>query len=281
MKYLSKILILFVFVLCFIKCTANNNSIKFSLQQRDPESNKTIITNKYINPSKTAIIVIDMWNGHRCISAEKRVTEMAPVMNNVLKIARQKGMFVINAPSGCMDFYKDTPQRRLAQDAPFVKAPVEFKWNYFNPDREGHLDSTLEKAGCSCDTPEPCPRRTKSRAFYKQNEAIEIAEEDAISDNGQEIYDLLQQRGIEDVIIMGVHTNVCVLGRPFGIRQMVYLGKNVILCRDLTDSYQRNPGKHFEGLSKIIEHIEKYWCPTITSDQITNSVPFRFKNNNL
>jgi nicotinamidase-related amidase len=87
---------------------------------------------------------------------------------------------------------------------------------------------------------------------------IEIADQDAVSADGQEVYNLLQQRGIDNVIVMGVHTNRCVLGRPFGIRQMVYLGKNVVLFRDLTDSYHRDPGAHFDGLQKIIAHIEHY-----------------------
>jgi hypothetical protein len=30
---------------------------------------------------------------------------------------------------------------------------------------------------------------------------------------------LLEGRGIQDVVIMGVHANRCVLGRPYGIRQ--------------------------------------------------------------
>jgi hypothetical protein len=76
---------------------------------------------------------------------------------------------------------------------------------------------------------------------------------------------------------MGVHTNVCVLGRPFGIRQMVYLGQDVTLCRDLTDSYHRDPGKHFEGLKRIIRHIEDKWCPTMTSESITGDRPFQFE----
>ena len=66
------------------------------------------------------------------------------------------------------------------------------------------------------------------------------------------------------------------LGRPFGIRQMVYVGKNVVLCRDLTDSHHRDPVKHFQGLDKIIAHVERYWCPTITSDSITGQKPFVF-----
>ena len=46
----------------------------------------------------------------------------------------------------------------------------------------------------------------------------------------------MRQRGIENVIVMGVHTNMCVLGRPFAIRQMVYQGQNVVLMRDMTDT---------------------------------------------
>ena len=86
---------------------------------------------------------------------------------------------------------------------------------------------------------------------------------------------------IENVIVMGVHTNLCVLDRPFAIRQMVYQGKNVVLMRDLTDSMY-NPKRppyvdHFTGTDLIIEHIEKYWCPTITSSDIIGGKPFKFK----
>jgi len=276
MKYPLRALLTLVFILSIVNCSPDKqNNISISLQSRNPETNKVIIKNEKINPAETAIIIVDMWNDHHCLSAAERVTEMAPAMNEVLKSARKMGIFIIHSPSDCMDFYKDTPQRRRAIDASFVKTSVEFKWNNFNPDREGYLEPTLEKAGCSCDTPEPC--RPDFKAWEREIKILEIMPEDAVSDNGQEVYNLLEQRGIDNVIIMGVHTNRCVLGRPFGIRQMAYLGKNVILCRDLTDSYHRDPGKHFEGLARIIEHVEKYWCPIITSDQLTGGKPFRFK----
>ena len=227
------------------------------------------------DPTETAIVIVDMWDDHHCVSASRRVTEMAPFMNRVVNEARKKGVLVIHAPSDCMDFYKDTPQRRRAQDAPFAKAPVEFKWNKHNPAREGPLPDEVADEGCSCDTSEPCgPDR---KAWTRQIDTIDIAPGDAVSDDGQEIYNLLEHRGIKNVIVMGVHTNVCVLGRPFGIRQLVYLGKNVLLCRDLTDPYHRAPGRHFRGIDHIVEHIEKYWCPTITSTSLTGRPAFRFK----
>lgn len=226
-------------------------------------------------PAKTAIIVIDMWDDHHCRSAAQRVEEMAPAMDRALEAARRRGVFVIHSPSDCTDWYKDTPQWRRAREAPFAPAPVTFQWNHFNPEHEGSLEEKLEQGGCSCDTPEPCS--SSFRAWKCQNKAIAIGAEDAISADGQEIYNLLAAHGVEKVIVMGVHTNRCVLGRPFGIRQMVYAGKDVVLCRDLTDSYHRDPGRHFEGLGRIIEHIERYWSPTLTSESITGSPPFRFR----
>lgn len=129
---------------------------------------------------------------------------------------------------------------------------------------------------CSCDAATPCCSLEPPHPWTRQVEAIEIAEPDAISDDGQEIFNLLNQHAIDLVIEMGVHANRCILGRPFGIRQMVYLGWPVLLCRDLTDSYHREPGGHWAGNRRIIEHIERYWCATVTSDQLCGGKSFRF-----
>ena len=103
----------------------------------------------------------------------------------------------------------------------------------------------------------------------------------AIGDSGIEVWNLLEEHGIEHVMLVGVHTNMCVLGRPFGLRQLAKNGKNVVLVRDLTDTMY-NPKmppmvSHFEGTRLIVEHIEKYVCPTITSDQLLGGKEFRFK----
>jgi hypothetical protein len=63
---------------------------------------------------------------------------------------------------------------------------------------------------------------------------------------------------------------------------MANLGKNVAFVRDLTDTMY-NPEKkpnvsHFEGTDLVIEHVEKYWCPSFTSTDITGRAPFRFKD---
>jgi hypothetical protein len=102
---------------------------------------------------------------------------------------------------------------------------------------------------------------------------IEVAPEDAMSDDGREVFNLLEHGGIENVVVMGVHTNVCVLRRPYGIRQLVYLGKKPLLCRDLTDSFHRDPRGHFCGTELVVAYIERHWCPTVTSDQLAGGTP--------
>ena len=242
----------------------------------------------YWKPEQTAIIVCDMWDDHTCKQAAKRVAEMAPAMNETLKAAREKGVFIIHAPSGRMNFYAGTPQRQRAIEAPFAEAPLDFKWKYWNDEKEGAPLPFVRAGGCGCkvnckgwEPDETGLRHWKGEKipWTRQIKTIEIADEDAISDNGQEIFNLLEARGIDKVVLMGVHTNLCVCGRPFGLRQMVYQGKNVVLCRDLTDSlFQQNdpPISHFRGTDLVVEHIEKKICPTITSTTFTGKPAFRF-----
>ncbi len=192
---------------------------------------------------------------------------------------------MIHAPSTTVKFYADTPERKRALNAPFVKpsAPLSTteRWGtaWCWPDSKRESDLPIDDSDMGCDCPVKCTIRD---AWTRQISTIEIASADAITDNGQETINLLAERGIDNVILAGVHLNMCVLGRPFGIRQMVHQGKNVALMRDMTDTMY-NPEKspkvnHFEGTDLVIEHVEKYWCPSFTSSDITGRPPFHFKD---
>jgi len=90
----------------------------------------------------------------------------------------------------------------------------------------------------------------------------------------------MRQHGVENVIMMGVHTNICVLKRPYGIKAFLNRGLRVALMRDMTDSLY-NPKMpphvdHFTGTDLVVEFVEKYWCPSLTSDQILGGESFRF-----
>ena len=236
--------------------------------------------------TQTAVIIVDMWDDHWCPNAAKRVTEMAKPMNKVIKLAREKGMLIIHAPSSTVDFYKGTLARKRSINAPSASPPKplskDVRWgtNWCWPDKFRETELPIDDSDMGCDCEKEFPIR---EAWTRQIEAIEIDDEsDAITDNGQEAYNLLVEHKIENVILMGVHLNMCVLGRPVGIRQMVNIGKNVVLMRDMTDTMY-NPKKrpfvnHFEGTDLVVKHIEKFWCPSITSTSITGEEQFFFKN---
>jgi nicotinamidase-related amidase len=236
------------------------------------------------DPTKTAVVVVDMWDDHWCKGAAARVVEMAPAMNKVVAEARKQGMFVIHAPSTCMEFYKDTPQRKRAIEAKFVKTPVALatkeRWGtaWCWPDEATEPALPIDDSDMGCDCKEKCKIHDP---WKRQIATIEIADEDAITDNGQETYNLLAERKIDNVVMMGVHLNMCVLGRPFAIRQLTKLGKNVVLVRDMTDtmynSQMRPKVDHFTGTDLVVGHVERHFCPSITSVDIVGGKPFRFK----
>ncbi len=230
-----------------------------------------------LDRGEAAVIICDMWDAHHCVSAARRAAEMAPRMNAVVAALRDAGSFIVHAPGDCMEFYAGTRGRARATQAPTARTAVPIDWNDWSHDADAGLPATLTDPGpCSCETGEPCGNGEPPYPWSRQTPLIEITADDAISDDGQEIFNLLEERRIEDVIVMGVHTNICVLARAYGIRQLVYLGKRPVLCRDLTDSFHRDPQGQVWGTEQVVAHIERRWCPCVTSDQLVGGAPFRF-----
>jgi nicotinamidase-related amidase len=273
--------------LCFAHFVQKKNGvqvIKISIQIRVPSGtnkDKTVIVNEEQkwNPSETAIIICDMWNQHWCKGATSRVAEMAPAINNVITIARRNGVLIVHAPSECMDFYKDYPGRKLAMKYKLDSS----RKSLINDDdliSEKNAVWPIDQSDGGCDDIPTCKER---HAWAHEIDLIKIKDNDVISDSGDEIGALFLEKGIKNVILMGVHTNMCVIGRTFGLRNMKRLGMNVVLMRDLTDvmynSRKRPNVPHFKGTVLVTNYIETYVCPTILSSDFTGAQPFRFAGN--
>jgi nicotinamidase-related amidase len=246
------------------------------------------------DPKATAIIVCDMWDVHHCLNAVRRGTEMAPTMDRVLKTARDRGAVIIHAPSDCIPNYKDHPARKHAIETPRSKTlPAEIgKWCYKIPPEEKGVYPIDQSDGGEDDDPAEhkdwaaklaAMGRNPKLPWKSQTDLLTIdPATDYISASGEEVWSILEERKIKNIVLLGVHLNMCVLGRPFGLRQMAKNGRHVVLMRDMTDTMY-NPARpphvsHFAGTELMIEHVEKHVCPTITSDQILGGVPFRFKD---
>ena len=177
----------------------------------------------------------------------------------MVSAARSLGVMIIHAPSDTMKFYEGTPWR--AADAARAHGSVS------RADSGSLRARTRRGAQSSPSMTPPAAATIRSRRngpgpypWTRENPAIDIIGFDGVSDNGQEIYNFCKQEGITNIALMGVHTNICILNRSFGIRQMTQLGFQVVLVRDLTDSMYdprtRPFVSHARGTELVIEHIE-------------------------
>ncbi len=211
----------------------------------------------------TAILICDMWDKHWCAGATARVDALAKKMAPVIDRARARGILIIHAPSETMDFYKDDPHRRSILKVARVEPPANL------PLADPPLP--IDDSSGGCDT-----GGSFYKAWTRQHAALSIAGNDVISDDGREIYSLLREKGIGNLLIMGVHTNMCVMNRTFAIKQMTKWGIRCVLVRDLTDAMydpkDRPYVSHDRGTGLVIEHIEKYWCPSALSADLMRAM---------
>ena len=248
-------------------------------------------------PARTALILCDFWDSHHCANAVKRVNEMAPRMAEVVKKAREQGVLIIHAPSDCMKTYESHPARKRAQETPPAanlppKISEWLRWLNAEEEKAGYPIDASD--GGSDDTPEEDAAwkeelkrqgRDTAHPWRSEHPAVSIdAERDLISDNGVEVWSALEARGINQVLFAGVHTNMCVCGRPFGLRQLSKNGKNIVLLRDLTDTMY-NPAKkpfvsHYRGTELMLAHIEQRICPTTLSSEVFGGAAHAFGADN-
>ncbi len=225
--------------------------------------------------AQTAIIICDMWDAHTCTLSAQRVAAMAPRMNQVVSAARSLGVMIVHAPSDTMKFYERTPWRKRMQQAPLAPSATPILPRCAREPLEERAFPVDDAAG-GCDDPVPKAGTGPPYPWTREHPAIDVTGFDGVSESGQEIYNYFKQEGITNVALMGVHTNICLLNRSFGIRQLTRLGFHVVLVRDLTDSMYdprtRPFVSHARGTELIIEHIETKWCPSILSGDLTRVI---------
>lgn len=211
--------------------------------------------------AQTALLLCDVWDQHWSRGANERLAALIPRMDQVVRAARGKGVRIVHAPSDTMEFYQDHPARLRVGRAEAIEPPA--------PIEREDPPQPIDASDNGSDTGEP----TWHKAWRRQHPGIGIdPEQDGVSDNGRQVYSFLRGEGRGRLLILGVHTNMCVLNRSFAIKQMVKWGMEVALIRDLTDAMY-NPARapyvsHEEGTRLVVEYLEKFWCPTVLSQEV-------------
>lgn len=222
-------------------------------------------------PHRVAILIVDMWDRHHCIPSEKRVVPLAKKINGLLPYLRNQGVQVIFAPSDVEWVYADTFNRKRAvllasKPKPFIKKLGWFKTGLPN---EPPLPVTF---GCEDEKQNLKDEKGEGvEVWTRQTDILKIEKEDLISSDGNEVVNILMNQKINFVLYAGVHSNVCILKNPVGMRNLKTEGFQVVLIRDLTDSLTKKSSQfptQERRNQAVIDHINTYVAPTIHSNQL-------------
>jgi nicotinamidase-related amidase len=239
-------------------------------QSRDAVTGRVTLSETEIDPAKTLIVVIDMWDRHWCKTYAGRSGNMVPRMNETLAAARKLGIQVVMAPSDVLAFYAEYPQRAAMLAIPQHGEPAETEFNSGSPPAGGD--------NCECGPSLPC----KPGAIWtRQHPDLSIEASDFIADgnNAREMFNLCAERDIDTLVYVGVASNICILHRAVGMLNMRRHGYRTFFVRDLVESITANgldpatrqPDPNFtpaKGTRRTECYLEQHISPSIEGRQL-------------
>ena len=235
-----------------------SSTIELTLQTRDHETDRILVTKESIDPTKIGIVIIDMWNTNDCMTNAQRAAALVPRMNKALEAARRLGMQIIWAPTDVASQYVGTPQRERAIALPRYPLPHirNFSCAFSAP--------TVRPGKCMCGPGIVCHVHY---GWDGMDPDLVIGAGDWIVGDPEELYSIYKQQGLARLIYMGINTNLCVMNKPEGMAPMTSAGVKCILARDLTDAETSyDPILAFTpdmGTEKDIADVERSGIPTI------------------
>jgi hypothetical protein len=249
---------LFIFMLGSITnmLSGQKQTLHMSLQTRDPKTNQAMTRTEDVDASKVGVVIVDPWNYHWCMTACERVSAMVPRWNKAIEVARDMGMPIIWCPSDVIGSYSGFPQRERVLGLKLLSVP----------DIRGIPSTvfTCERGDCLCGPGISCGPNYGHDGL---NPDLYIADNDFIASSTEEVFTVLKNHNITHVIYMGLHTNICLYGKPGALKFMWQAGLNCMLARDINDAITiYDPVKGFTpdmGTQKTDEDIEKAGIPTI------------------
>ena len=233
---------------------AESRLLEFTQQTRNA-NNEIVLTKRRIDPATTGVMVIDSWNYHWCMTATERVGAMVPRWNRALECARKLGMTVMWAPSDVAGSYLGTTQRQRALAVAYQTAP-----------RVRQLDCkfTVVRPPCMCGAGFPC---LWNYGFDGICPDLKIAAQDFIVCGLEEVYGICQQQGLKHIIFTGLHTNICLFGKPDALSAMYGAGMDCSVARDLNDAYSGHDADHGitpdDGTALTDDDLERAGVPLI------------------
>jgi NPCBM/NEW2 domain/Chitobiase/beta-hexosaminidase C-terminal domain len=228
--------------------------LELRLQRRDPGSGEVRITTEKVAPAKAGVVIVDMWNWHWCKTSTARVAALVPRLKRAVDSARDMGMTVFWCPSDVADNYIGT----APYEAAFQVQPIPLP-----PLKELDCPPAPDGGGCTCGV----PRCQGSYGWDGMHTDLKMSDGDFMPNDLETLYTLCKQRGLTHIIYAGVHTQVCLLGKSIGLRNMTRAGFRCLLCRDLTDAHGKyDPSAGItpdQFTAEVVRHFEMHLAATI------------------
>lgn len=229
--------------------------LTLDLQTREPATGAITLRAEEVDPRRVGVIAVDVWNFHWCKTATMRVDAFVPRMNRALDAARDLGMTVMLCPSDVVDNYVGFAQREAVLALPLMPVPTV---------AEVECPPAPDAGGCACGR----ERCAVNYGWDGMHPGLRLAATDLMPDTQAEVYAICRQRGLTHLIYVGFHTQVCLLGKPMGLKAMKSAGLRCVLARDLTDAHPGyDPARGFTpdlNTEQVVEHFERHLAPTIS-----------------
>lgn len=226
------------------------------------------ISPEIIPANEIALIICDVWNTSCFLSARDGVEKRLFKIDQLARYMREKGSIIIHKPT-VHGFYRDSEVLQRTNKIQRTVRAKKYVIDSIPPLPIDDSDNLKLVPGLDCSTGET----KQSVTFDRQHDKIYIDHSVDFMTNSYDIlYSIMEQRKIKYIFILGFHLNKCILFSGISIVQLVRQGVNVRLIRDLTD-VAYNPKKppyvnNETALQLMVEYIEKFWCPTISSKEI-------------
>ena len=153
--------------------------------------------------TKKAVLVIDVWDDHWDRETKEYLPSLADSINSFLKSVRGKWT-IIHSPSECdIKFEYKIHEKYRAADSPpsayFTRVTGKKVWGGIHPN-------------------------------------IDVEDGDYVTNWAPQIFSILANHKVENVYLVGLHLDACIMDKPMGAQNLREFGFNPIVVEDLTET---------------------------------------------
>lgn len=209
----------------------------FDFQEGQPwreENTRDLVTTCTLDPREVALVLVDCWDRHYLRSYIERTDRICcERIVPVVEACHEAGITVVHAPSPPQA--KRYPQwlQYAAEEELFPPASPPVTGQEWPP------QSFRRRAGDYQQFAKPPGAVVQAWRVVEADQRrivpeLEPRDDEFVVATGRQLHRLLRHRRILHLVYVGFATNMCVVGRDYGMRAMQARGYNVILLRDCT-----------------------------------------------